>query len=127
MLLVYMTVTGNVDVFIRKVGMDSIEIPFANPLIEVNEDYIIVLPTYEGELNEEVSEFIEYKDNQKHLVGFAGSGNLNFGSDLYCINVRQLSDIYGKPVIMKFEYEGTDKEVEDFKKEVERIEVARAE
>jgi protein involved in ribonucleotide reduction len=120
-----MTITGNVQSFVDRVGMDSIEISPADPLIEVNEDYIIVIPSYVGELNDDAREFIEYKDNQKHLVGFVGSGNLNFGDDLYCINARELSEIYDKPVIFKFEYEGTEKDIEQFKKEVDKIEIAR--
>lgn len=120
-----MTVTGNVESFIRRVGMDSIELSPTNPEVEINEDYIIVVPTYEGELNDDISEFIEYKNNFKHLVGFAGSGNINFGDDLYCINARELSYIYDTPVIFKFEFEGTEKDIANFKKEVEKVEVAR--
>jgi len=120
-----MSITGYVKTFIDKVGFDSVELNPNDPLMEMDEDYIIVIPTYVGMINDEVGEFIEYKDNFKHLVGFASSGNLNFGDDLYCINARELSDIYDKPVIFKFEYEGTDKDVEEFKKEVQRIEIAR--
>lgn len=127
MLLVYMSLTGNVISFVNRVGMESVELTPVNPLIEINEDFIIVLPTYENELNDDVSEFIEYKNNSDYLVGFASSGNLNFGDDLYCINARQLSEIYEKPVLFKFEYEGTEKEIERFKKEVEKIAITRAE
>jgi protein involved in ribonucleotide reduction len=125
MLLVYMTLTGNVDTFVGKTGMDSIELNPTNPLIEVDEDFIIVIPSYVGMITDEVSDFIEYKDNFKHLIGFASSGNLNFGDDLFCVNAKELSAIYEKPIVFMFEYEGTNKDVEDFKKEVEKIEVAR--
>lgn len=125
MLLVYASITGNVRAFVDEVGMDSIELSLVNPLIEVNEDYIIVIPTYEGELNDEISEFIEHSNNQNHLVGFAGSGNINFGDDLFCINVKQLSAKYDKPIIFTFEYSGTEDDVKNFRKEVREIAIAR--
>ncbi len=126
MLLVYMSLMGNVTNFVEKTGMDSVELNPVSALFEIDEDYIIVIPTYVGEINDDVRDLIEYKDNFKHLVGFAASGNIAFGDDLYCINARELSDIYDIPIIFKFEYEGTDKDVEDFKKEVEKIAIARA-
>ena len=124
MFLVYMSLTGNVENFVERVGYDSFKITESNPYIEMKEDYIIVIPTYVGYVNYDVESFIEYKDNLKHLVGFASSGNLNF-NDLYCINAIELSEQYNKPLIMKFEYMGTDEDVEKFKKEVLKIEIAR--
>lgn len=125
MLLVYMSLTGNVADFIDRTGMDSYELNPANSPIEVNEDYIIVIPTYVGYINDDVSEFVEYGNNLEHLVGFVGSGNLNFGDDLYCINARELSEKYNKPVIFKFEYFGTDEDIIKLKEEVAKIEITR--
>ena len=124
MLLVYMSLTGNVADFVERTGMDSLEL---NPssLQEVNQDYIVVIPTYVGYINEDVEEFVEYKDNLKHLVGFASSGNLNFNDD-YCINGKELSAKYNKPLVFQFEYQGTDQDIIKFRKEVEKIEIARA-
>lgn len=124
MFLVYMSLTGNVENFVERVGYDSFRITESNPYKEMKEDYIIVIPTYVGYVNYDVEAFIEYKDNLKHLVGFASSGNLNF-NDLYCINAIELSEQYNKPLIMKFEYMGTDYDVEKFKEEVLKIEIAK--
>lgn len=124
MLLVFMSLTGNVRNFVERTKMKSFELSPANVFKEVNEDYIIVVPSYEGHINDEVEDFIDYKDNIKHLIGFASSGNLNF-NDLYCVNAKYLSQKYNKPIIFTFEYSGTDKDVEDFKKEVYDIEIAR--
>jgi protein involved in ribonucleotide reduction len=123
MKLIYMSITGNVRDFVERTEMDSIEL---NPSIpfEVNEDYIVVVPSYEGYINDDVSNLIDYKSNREHLVGFVGSGNLNF-NQFYCINATQLSEKYDKPLIFKFEYSGTNKDLEDFKKEVYNIEIAR--
>jgi|SRR5699024_882518 len=121
MLLVYLTVTGYVENFVEKTGMDSHELDITNPFYEVGEDYIIVTPTYEGELNDEIEDFINYKDNINYLKGFAASGNLNF-DNLYCINGKQLSRKFKKPLIIKFEFNGTDKDLEKFKEEISKIE-----
>jgi protein involved in ribonucleotide reduction len=119
-----MTLTGNVRDFVDRVGMDSLELNPADPFEEVNEDYIIVIPSYVGMIDDEVIDFVDYKDNLKHLVGFASSGNLNF-NDLYCVNAKALSKKYNKPIIFTFEYSGTDRDVENFIKEVAAIEISR--
>jgi protein involved in ribonucleotide reduction len=119
-----MSLTGNVRNFVEKTGMDSLELNPANLYREVNEDYIIVIPTYVGYINGEVEEFVEYKNNKEHLIGFAASGNLNF-NDLYCVNAKELSEKYDKPLLFTFEYSGTNKDIEDFKREVSNIEISR--
>lgn len=124
MLLVYMSITGNVTDFIERVDMKSHEINPANPFHEVAEDYIVVVPSYENMITDDVSNFIDYKNNKKYLQGFASSGNLNF-DDLYCVNAKELSAQYNKPLIFTFEYAGTDKDVDNFKKEVNTIEISR--
>lgn len=125
MLLVYMSITGNVEKFVRKVGMNSWELTSSNLNTQINEDYIVIIPTYVGYINYDVEQFVEYGNNLEHLVGFASSGNLNFGNDLFCINGRELSEQYSKPLIFTFEYEGTDADAEKFKEEVARIEISR--
>lgn len=125
MKIVYMSLTGNVRDFVEETGLDSYELLSDAPPIEMKEDYIIVIPTYVGYINEDVERFVEYGNNLDHLVGFAGSGNLNFGDDLFCINARELSAKYNKPLIMTFEYFGTPYDVIKFRKEVERLEGTR--
>lgn len=123
MLLVYMSITGNVKDFVERVGMDSYELNPANPYKEINEDYIVVVPSYVGLIDEDVIDFVDYKNNLKYLKGFASSGNLNF-NDLYCVNAKFLSNKYKKPIVFTFEYSGTDRDVENFKREVGKIEVS---
>ena len=124
MKLIYMTITGNVADFVERTGMDSRELNPANPYFEVNEDYLVVVPSYVGYITEDVKDFIDYKNNRDYLIGFVGSGNLNF-NDLFLVNAKELSLHYDKPIVFAFEYQGTDKDIEDFKKEVYNIEVTR--
>ncbi|PLR75408.1 class Ib ribonucleoside-diphosphate reductase assembly flavoprotein NrdI [Bacillus sp. V3-13] len=124
MLVVYLSLTGNVRSFVQQVGMESIELNYANPLIRVNEEYIVIAPTYDDDITEVISSFIEYGNNIDFLRGFVGSGNKNFDNS-YCFNAVDLAKKYHKPLIFKFEFSGTDKEKKQFKKEVLKIEESR--
>lgn len=124
MKIVYLSLTGNVRSFVSRVGMDSIELNYSNPLTGMDEDYIIIVPSYDDEITEIFSDFIEYKDNMRHLVGIVGSGNKNW-DDSYCFNAKDLSLKYSKPFIFDFELDGTEQDIIDFKKEVDKVEVAR--
>ena len=126
MKIVYISLTGNVRSFVKRVGMDSVELEYSNPFTEVDEDYIVIAPSYDEEITDLFSDFIEYKDNMKYLIGFVGSGNRNWGNDVYCFNAKDLSEKYNKPFIFNFELGGTDKDIIDFKKEVDKVAIARA-
>ena len=97
--------------------MDSIEINYSNPLTEVNDNYIIITPSYNEEITDKISEFIDHKNNINHLCGFVGSGNKNFDKE-FCFNAKDLSKKYNKPLIFEFEFSGTNDDINEFKKEV---------
>lgn len=120
MKLVYISLTGNVRSFIEKIGMDSQELSYSNPQVEMQEDYIVIVPTYDDEITDVTSQFIDYKNNKDKLIGFVGSGNKNW-DEFYCFNAKDLSKKYSKPMIMDFELDGTNQDVIRFKKEVENI------
>lgn len=120
MKLVYLSLTGNVKNFVSRVGMDSIELNYSNPLTEVNEDYIVITPSYDDEITDTISDFVDYKNNIDHLIGFVGSGNKNWEKS-YVYNAKDLSKKYSKPMIFDFELSGTDKDIIDFKKEVDKL------
>jgi protein involved in ribonucleotide reduction len=126
MQLVYLSLTGNIKKFVEEsLGIeDAIELSYSNPFTEVNEDYILIVPSYDDEVTDVVCDFIDYKNNSKHLTAIAGSGNTNF-NDNYCFSAKNISKKYNKPLIFKFEFSGTDIDIINFKKEVEKFEVAR--
>ncbi|MCS0824856.1 class Ib ribonucleoside-diphosphate reductase assembly flavoprotein NrdI [Cytobacillus firmus] len=121
MLLVYLSLTGNVRSFVKKVGMDSMELNYSNPCTEVDQEYFIITPTYDDDITDVISSFIDYGKNIHFLKGFVGSGNKNFDNN-YCFNAMDLSKKYSKPLIFKFEFSGTDKDISQFKEEVLKIE-----
>lgn len=125
MKIVYLSLTGNVRKFVKRVGMDSVEISYSNPLTKVSGDYIVIAPSYDDEITDIISEFLDYENNIDYLVGFVGSGNINWGEDRFCFNAKDLSNKYNKPLIFTFELEGTDKDIIEFKKEVDKVEITR--
>lgn len=123
MKLVYLSITGNVASFVGRTGMDSLELSYSNPQIEINTDYIVVVPSYDDEITDVVSQFVDYGLNKDYLIGFVGSGNRNW-DDSYCFNAKDLSKKYNKPFIFDFELDGTEKDIIDFKKEVGKYAIA---
>ncbi|MED1203545.1 class Ib ribonucleoside-diphosphate reductase assembly flavoprotein NrdI [Heyndrickxia acidicola] len=120
MLIVFLSLTGNVRSFVKRTEMESLEINYTNPLLEVNESFIVMVPSYDDDISETICSFINYKNNVTYLKGFVGSGNLNF-DDKYCFNAKELSKIYNKPLLFTFEFSGTNEDVINFKKEVEQF------
>lgn len=122
MKVVYFSLTGKVRKFVKSLNMNSIELNDEIKNTEINEDYVVVVPSYEDkEITEIVNEFIEYGNNQSYLKGVAGSGNIAF-DDMYVITAKRLSAKYKVPLLISFEFEGTDRDIESFKKEVSNIE-----
>lgn len=124
MIVTYVSLTGNVRNFVERVGIKSVEIDYFNPSIEIDDYFVVIIPSYDDEMTQVICEFIDYKNNASHLLGFVGSGNRNF-DDLYCFNAVELSKKYSKPLIFKFEFSGTDYDIMQFKKEVDKIEISR--
>ncbi|WP_226035762.1 class Ib ribonucleoside-diphosphate reductase assembly flavoprotein NrdI [Aquibacillus saliphilus] len=126
MLVAYLSITGNCKRFVDNFDVESIEINPANPLVNVNEDYIVISPTYEYEITESINEFVEYNDNLKHFKGVVGSGNYNF-NDLYIFTAKDLSEKYKVPILHDFEYFGTDRDVEIVKEVLDKLAITRTE
>lgn len=120
MKIAFLSLSGNVRDFVERVGMESVEINYSNPFASIDEPYIVIAPSYDEEVTEVISQFVEHENNQQHLVGFVGSGNLNFDNS-YCFCAVDLSKKFAKPLIMKFELSGTEHDVLKFKEEVEKI------
>ncbi|MGF2145021.1 class Ib ribonucleoside-diphosphate reductase assembly flavoprotein NrdI [Vagococcus fluvialis] len=121
MKLVFFSLTGQTRRFIKKLDLPSYEIDATNPFYEMNEPYILIVPTYDIEVTEVVNDFIEYKTNQENMLGVAGGGNLNF-ADLFIFTAKDIVRDYNVPLLYSFEFSGTDEDVKNFKKVVSEIE-----
>ncbi|MFD2308343.1 class Ib ribonucleoside-diphosphate reductase assembly flavoprotein NrdI [Enterococcus termitis] len=124
MKLVYFTVTGQTRRFIKKLDLPAYEIEPANPFFEINEPFILIVPTYDEDITEVINDFLDHKSNHKQLVGVAGGGNRNF-ADLFIYTAKDIARDYDVPLLFAFEFSGTNEDVESFKKVVNELESKR--
>lgn len=121
MKLVFFSLTGQTRRFVNKLDLPAYEIDATNPFYEINEPFILIVPTYDIEVTEVVNDFIEHKSNQDNMLGVAGGGNLNF-ADLFVFTAKDIARDYNIPLLYSFEFSGTDEDVKKFKKVVSEIE-----
>ncbi|EOH96865.1 nrdI protein [Enterococcus moraviensis ATCC BAA-383] len=124
MKIVYFSVTGQTRRFIKKLDLAAYELEPANPFFEINEPFVLVVPTYDQEITEVVNDFLDYKNNREYLQGVAGGGNLNF-AELYVYTAKDIARDYNVPMLFAFEFSGTNDDVESFKKVVNELESKR--
>lgn len=120
-----MSLTGNTRKFVNKLGLESLEISPTNPFVEVDYDYIVIVPTYENEATEIMKDFLETGDNLSHCRGIAGGGNLNF-AQLYCFTAKDFARDYNLPLIHCFEFQGNQNDlriIQDIANETESKDV----
>ena len=122
MKIVYFSVTGQTRRFIKKLAIDdTYEIDPTTDFKELNEPFVLITPTYEENITEPVRDFLDYGSNASNLKGIVGTGNRNF-AQLFIFTARDLSRDYNVPIIYAFEFNGTPKDVSNFKKAVKKLE-----
>ncbi|BBD90708.1 ribonucleotide reductase stimulatory protein [Staphylococcus caprae] len=117
MKVVYFSFSGNVRHFIQRAGIDdTMEITQDNCTESVSEPYILVTGTIGfGEVPQPVQSFLEV--NHAQLQAVAASGNRNWGQN-FAKAGRTISEEYNVPLLMKFEVQGTNNDVIEFKDKV---------
>lgn len=123
MQIAFFSVTGRVRDFVGRLSYKSHEISPTDPLFEMTEPFVLILPTYERFYFEAVEEFLGFKQNSDFLKGVAGSGNRNFGDD-YVFIAKEFSNGYHVPFIYDFEHSGTMQDIQAFEREVETIAIS---
>lgn len=121
MKLVYLSITGQTRRFVNKLDLPAYEIEPANPFFEINEPFVLLVPTYDKEITEVVNDFLEFKNNLSFCQGVAGGGNRNF-AELYIYTAKDLAQDYHLPLLFDFEFSGTNEDVQNFKKVVMTLE-----
>lgn len=116
MLIAYDSKTGNVRRFVEKLKLPAVKIEES---MQLDQPFILVTYTTGfGQVPEKVTAFLS-KNHQK-LLGVSASGNRNWG-DGFALSAERISDMYGVPVISKFELSGTARDVETFVREVRAV------
>lgn len=124
MKIAYLSVTGNVKSFIDELGVDEsdlIEISDNDWPVEVNEDFVLFVPTYDEYMTECVDEFLDEGDNASHCLGLVASGNRNFGEDGYIFTAKDLKKKYELPILHDFEYAGLSTDIEEVQKQINKL------
>lgn len=120
MKIAYYSITGQTKRFVNKLGMDGYEITDADPFYKMDQPFVLIVPAYDDDMMDPVIDFLQYEDNAKNCVGVAGGGNRNFNT-LYNHTAKDIASALTVPVVFQFEFNGTNKDVENFKKVVNKI------
>jgi len=124
MKIAYFSVTGQTRRFIKKLAWsadDVYEIDPTSDYPEFDEPFVLITPTYEDNITEPVRDFLDTGHNANYLKGIVGTGNRNF-AQLFIFTARDLARDYQVPIIYAFEFNGTPKDVANFKKAVKKLE-----
>lgn len=117
MLLVFDSLTGNVQRFVEKLDFER-TIKITDGLL-VEDPFVLVTYTFGfGNVPDRTAAFLN--QNGHLLQGVAASGNKAWGSN-FARAADHISDQFLVPVLLKFELSGTRNDIEAFKQEVARI------
>ncbi|RFD25506.1 class Ib ribonucleoside-diphosphate reductase assembly flavoprotein NrdI [Mycobacterium uberis] len=119
-LVYFSSVSENTHRFVQKLGVPATRIPLHGH-IEVNEPYVLVLPTYGGGratpdlqaggyVPKQVIAFLNNKHNRALLCGVIAAGNTNFGAG-FCYAGDVVAHKCGVPYLYRFELMGTEDDV----------------
>lgn len=120
-LVYFSSVSENTHRFVQKLGVEATRIPLRGR-IQVNEPYVLVLPTYGGGhatpdidaggyVPKQVIAFLNDEHNRSLLRGVIAAGNTNFGAE-FCYAGNVVSRKCGVPYLYRFELMGTDEDVQ---------------
>jgi protein involved in ribonucleotide reduction len=122
-LVYFSSVSENTHRFVQKLGMPATRIPL-HSRIEVDQPYVLVLPTYGGGratpnssniqgggyVPKQVIAFLNNEHNRVLLRGVIAAGNTNFGAE-FCYAGEVVARKCGVPYLYRFELMGTEEDV----------------
>lgn len=117
MKVVYFSFSGNVRRFIKKTELTNVmEITQNNCSERIEEPFVLVTGTIGfGEVPQPVQAFLDVNDDL--LKAVAASGNRNWGQN-FAKAGRSISERYQVPLLLKFEVQGTEDDINEFKDKV---------
>lgn len=110
--IAFYTITGQTQRFINKTGLDAHRIKDAHPQYQMNDKYILILPSYQDFMMDSVVDFLTYKDNKENLLGLIGCGNRNF-NDLFAQTAKKISVTLHVPILYLLELSGNSVDVKN--------------
>ena len=122
----FSSVSENTHRFVQKLGLPAVRIPL-HGRIEVDEPYVLILPTYGGGKDvsgsggpdpdaggyvpKQVISFLNNEHNRSLIRGVIAAGNTNFGAE-FCYAGNVVSRKCEVPFLYRFELMGTPEDVE---------------
>ena len=123
----FSSATGNTRRFVEKLGLPAQRIPLTrnDPQIEVNEPYVLIVPTYgggnlNGAVPKQVIKFLNDEHNRSLIRGVIASGNTNFGK-YYAVAGDIVAQKCHVPFMYKFELLGTPSDVQKVREGLEEF------
>ncbi len=122
MMIVYDSLTGNVERFVSRLG-DSFRLVRLENNLTVSESFVIITYTIGfGNIPQTTEKFLE--ENWHFLKGVASSGNRVWGENFARAGFK-ISQKYKVPNILSFELSGTDRDIEMFKERMKKIDSSK--
>ena len=113
-LIAYKSLGGNCDRVIKKLGIGGFKIDGDNIYdFDKNSKFYLLIPTYEEEWIGDAWDFMD--DYHENCLGIIGSGNFNFGDDMFIFTANDMSKKYDIPVIYSIENFGNKKDINNIK------------
>ena len=116
-LVYFSSASENTHRFIERLGLDARRIPLrpTEPFLTVDEEYVLVVPTYgggngRGAVPKQVIKFLNDPHNRSLCRAVIAAGNTNFGS-AYCIAGDIIAAKLQVPYLYRFELLGTAEDV----------------
>lgn len=123
--IVYFSLTGQTRRFVEKAKncdnrVELREIKRWEDPIHVSHPYILAIPTYVRGVLQGVDDFLQVADHAALCRGIYCSGNRNF-AELFCFSGVDISQDYQIPLLHKFEFQGSDHDVDQLLEDLYRL------
>lgn len=126
-LIYFSSKSGNTERFVDRLPFPSDRIPMSvkDPMPDIEEDYVLVCPTYaDGEGNgavpKQVIKFLNDPNRRSRISGVVGCGNRNFGQT-FALSAKIISFKCQTPILHQIELAGTPRDALHVQNEMNRI------
>lgn len=123
----FSSVSGYTHRFVQRLGLPASRIPLRpkDPFLHVDEEYVLILPTYgggnvKGAVPKQVIKFLNDEHNRSLIRGVISSGNTNFGT-AFCMAGDIISQKCKVPYLYRYELLGTPDDVERVREGLEEF------